>query len=96
MAQIQPPTLTLDPKLINFYAEVLHLCIETFGSPHICNSGKGHQLPLFGWGMVDLTKGLRDAEGTKECVQSKIRSLGRKIMPLDHSPGKITQGTNRV
>jgi len=32
MAQIQPPTLTLDPKLINFYAKVL-LCIETFGWP---------------------------------------------------------------
>ena len=31
MAQIQPPTLTLDPKLINVYAEVLHLCIETIG-----------------------------------------------------------------
>jgi len=26
MAQIQPPTLSLDPKLIIFYAEVLHLC----------------------------------------------------------------------
>ena len=24
VAQIQPPTLTLDPKLINFYAKVLH------------------------------------------------------------------------
>jgi len=31
MAQIQPPILTLDPKLIDFYAEVLHLCIETIG-----------------------------------------------------------------
>jgi hypothetical protein len=31
MAQIQPPTLTLDPKLIIVYAKVLHLCIETFG-----------------------------------------------------------------
>ena len=31
LAQIQPPTLTLDPKLINVYAEVLHLCIETIG-----------------------------------------------------------------
>ena len=25
------PTDTLDPKLINYYAEVLHLCIETTG-----------------------------------------------------------------
>jgi len=31
MAQIQPPTHTLDPKLINFHAKVLHLCIETIG-----------------------------------------------------------------
>jgi hypothetical protein len=31
MAKIQPPTLTLDPKLINFYAVVLHLCIEIIG-----------------------------------------------------------------
>ena len=29
MAQIQPSTHTLDPKLINFYAEVFHLCKET-------------------------------------------------------------------
>jgi hypothetical protein len=25
----QPPTHTLNPKLISFYAEVLHLCVET-------------------------------------------------------------------
>jgi hypothetical protein len=31
MAQFQPPTLTLYPNLIDFYAEVLHLCIETIG-----------------------------------------------------------------
>jgi len=31
MAQIQPPALTLDPKLIKFYAKVLHLCTEPFG-----------------------------------------------------------------
>jgi len=31
MAQSQPPALTLDLKLIKFYAEVLHLCIETIG-----------------------------------------------------------------
>ena len=32
MAQIQPPTHTLDPKLINFYAEKLHLCrVVQFG-----------------------------------------------------------------
>ena len=31
MAQIQPPTLTLDPNLNNFYAKVLHLCKETIG-----------------------------------------------------------------
>ena len=55
MAQVQPPTLTLDPKLINFYAEVLHLCIETIGWPQMCNSGKGHQFPLFGWGLTGQT-----------------------------------------
>jgi hypothetical protein len=31
MAKVQPPTHTLDPKLNKFYAEVLHLCIETIG-----------------------------------------------------------------
>jgi len=44
------------PKLISFYAEVLHLCIETIGWPQMCNSGKGHQFPLFGWGLDGLTK----------------------------------------
>jgi hypothetical protein len=29
MAQIQPPTHTLDPKLTYFDADLLHLCIET-------------------------------------------------------------------
>ena len=29
MAQIQPPTHTLDPKLINFYAEVFHMLFLT-------------------------------------------------------------------
>jgi hypothetical protein len=47
MAQIQPPTLTLDPKLVNFNAEVLYLCIETIGRPQMCSSGKGHEIPLF-------------------------------------------------
>jgi len=30
-AHIQPLTLTLDPNLINLYAEVLHLCIKIIG-----------------------------------------------------------------
>jgi hypothetical protein len=51
------PPHTLDPKLINFYAEVLHLCIETIGWPQMGNSGKRHQFPLFGWGMAVLTHG---------------------------------------
>ena len=55
MAQIQPPTLTLDPKLTKFNAKVLHLCIETIGWPQMCSSGKGHELPFFGWAMADLT-----------------------------------------
>ena len=43
------PTLTLDPKLIHFYAEVLQLCIETIGRPQICISGKRHQFPPPFW-----------------------------------------------
>ena len=31
LAQVQPPTHILDPKLINFYAEVFHLCVEIIG-----------------------------------------------------------------
>jgi hypothetical protein len=31
MAQIQPPIIILDPELVNFYAEVLRLCIGTIG-----------------------------------------------------------------
>jgi len=45
------------PQTHYFYAEVLHLCIETIGWPKMCNSGKGHQFPLFGWGLAGLTFG---------------------------------------
>ena len=31
IVQIQPPTHIPNPKLINFYAGVLHLCMETSG-----------------------------------------------------------------
>ena len=48
MAQIQPPTHTLDPKLINSYAEVLRLCIETIVWPQMCNWGKGINSPFLG------------------------------------------------
>ena len=41
------PPLTLDPKLINFYAEVLHLFLETIGRSQMCSSRKGHEFPLF-------------------------------------------------
>ena len=66
-AHIQPPTLTLDPKPIHFYAEVLHLCIETFGGPQMCNSGKGHQVPLFGWGLAGLTASKKMASERPLC-----------------------------
>jgi flagellar biosynthesis protein FliQ len=48
MAQIQPPTLTLDPKLINFYAEVFMYRNHWVTSD--VQFRKGHEFPLFGVG----------------------------------------------
>jgi len=55
MAQIQPPTLTLDPTLIIFYAEGLHLCIETLGDLRCAVQEKGMNSSFFWWAMAILT-----------------------------------------
>ena len=97
LAQIQPPTLTLDPKLIKFYAEVLNLCIETIGLPQMCNPGKGHQFPLLGWGLADLMYGrrifLRTIQYTVRHYKNLFLQIGEyqsftpngSSLPLNHS-----------
>jgi len=47
MAQIQPPTLTLDPKLINFYAEVLHEMYRDHWVTSDVQFSKGAWIPPF-------------------------------------------------
>jgi hypothetical protein len=53
MAQIQPPNHTLDPKLIYFYAEVLHLCVKKHWVTSDVQFRKGALIPPFwvalGW-----------------------------------------------
>jgi len=56
-----PPLSPLTPNSL-IWMQVLHVCIETIGWPHMCNSGKGHQFPLFGWGMAILTESPKVAD----------------------------------
>jgi len=53
MAQIQPPTFTLDLKLINFYAEVLHMYRNHWVTSDV-QFKKGARIPPF-WGGQWLT-----------------------------------------
>jgi len=83
-AHTQPPTLTLDPKLINFYAEELHLRVETIGWPQMCSSGKGHQFPLFGWGLPGLVTSCNSGRACSICcsMQATLKYSALQVHPV--------------
>jgi len=58
MAQIQPPTHTLDPKLINFYAEVFHMLFLTSLNHSKSKKDEVRFRDEIWPGMVGLTDGL--------------------------------------
>ena len=68
MAQIQPPTLTLDPKLSNFYAEVLYLLQRNHWVTSEVQFRKGASIPPFwvrlGWADYEYKAMYISEEGT--------------------------------